>query len=54
MVVATVDQHDLGVGVPERARRSKSGKAAADDDDALALSGGRLDNGGWLVSARLG
>ena len=54
VVVAAVDQHDLGIGVPQRVRRRDPGKAAADDDDALALSARRLDDGGCLVRPGLG
>ena len=36
MVVAAVDQYDLGIGVPQRVRRRDPGKAAADDYDALS------------------
>jgi hypothetical protein len=54
VVVAAVDQDDIGIGVPQRVRRRDPGKAAADDDDTLALSAGRLDNGGCLVRLGLG
>ena len=49
MVVAAVDQDDLGISVPQRVHRRDPGKTAADDHDALALSAGRLDNRGCLV-----
>ena len=54
MVIAAVDQEDFGIGVPQRVRRRESGKTAADDHDTLALSAGRLDNGGCLVRPGLG
>jgi hypothetical protein len=54
MVVAPVDQDDLGVRMPQRARRGNPGKSTADDDDALAPSAGRRDNGGSFVRPSLG
>jgi hypothetical protein len=50
VVVAPVDQHDLGVGMSQRVRRRQPGEAGAHDDDALALSAGRLDGGCCLVT----
>ena len=52
VVVAAVDQDDIDIRVPQRACRGDSGKAGADDDNALALSTGGLGNGSCLV--RLG
>jgi hypothetical protein len=37
VVVAAVDQDDLGIAVPQRVRRREPGKAAADDDDPRLL-----------------
>ena len=37
VVIAAIDQDDLGIGVPQRVRRRESGKTAADDHDTLAL-----------------
>ena len=39
VVVAAVDQDDLGIGVPQRVRRREPGKAAADNDDPRLLAG---------------
>jgi hypothetical protein len=39
VVVAAVDQDDLSIGVPQRVRRRKPGKAAANDHDPRFLSG---------------
>jgi hypothetical protein len=39
MVVAPVDQDDLGIGVSQRARRREPGKATADNDDPWLLAG---------------
>ncbi|MEA2789565.1 MAG: hypothetical protein QOG73_1971, partial [Acetobacteraceae bacterium] len=36
VVIAAVDQDDLGIGVPQRVHRRESGKTAADDHDTLA------------------
>jgi hypothetical protein len=36
VVVAAVNQDDLGIGVPQRVRRRDPGKATVDDHDALA------------------
>src|SRR6516164_2345455 len=49
VVVAAVDQYDLGIGVPQPARRRESCKAAADDHDTLALRQWRVDSGCCLV-----
>jgi hypothetical protein len=49
VVVAAVDQHDLGVGAPQRMRRCDPGKAAADDHDTLALRRWRVDYGCCLI-----
>src|SRR5262249_25184720 len=54
VVVAAVNQYDLGIGVPQRVRRCDPGKAAADDDDALAVRGRHVDDGGRLVGPRFG
>jgi hypothetical protein len=53
VVVAAVDQDDLGIGVPQRVRRCDPGKAAADDNDTLALSARRLDDGSCLGTSAL-
>ena len=53
VVVAAVDQDDIDISVAKRACRCESGKASADDDDALSLSVGSLDNGGCLVRPAL-
>jgi hypothetical protein len=45
VVVAAVDQHDLGISVPQRVRRREPGKAAADDHDALPRSTRLIGNG---------
>src|ERR1700722_2139384 len=37
VVVAAVDQYDLGIGVPQRVCRGNPGKAATDDHDTLLL-----------------
>jgi hypothetical protein len=37
VVIAAVDQDDLGIGVPQRMRRREPGKAAADDYDPRSL-----------------
>jgi hypothetical protein len=39
VVVTAVDQHDIGICVPQRVRRREPGKAAADDDDSRFLPG---------------
>ena len=39
VMVAAVDQDDLRIGVPQRARRREPGKAAADDHDPRFLPG---------------
>jgi hypothetical protein len=52
VVVAPVDQHDLGIRVPQRVRRSEPGKAATDDHDTLALRQRRIDDGPSLDHAR--
>jgi hypothetical protein len=39
VVISAVDEYDLGVGMPQRARRRKPSKAAADDDDPWFLAG---------------
>jgi hypothetical protein len=39
VVIAAVDQDDLGIGVPQRVRRRESGKTAADDHDPRFLPG---------------
>ena len=49
VVVATVDENDLGIGVPQRVRRREPGKAAADDHDTLALRTGRVDDSCCLI-----
>jgi hypothetical protein len=51
VVVAPVNQHDLGIGVPQRVRRREPGKAAADNHDTLALRIGRVDDTCRLVGA---
>jgi hypothetical protein len=43
VVVAAVDQEDLGIGMPQRMRRRDPGEAAADDDDALAFRRWRVN-----------
>jgi hypothetical protein len=54
VVVAAVDQDDLGIGMPQRMRRRDPGKAAAHDHHALALSTARRDNGGCFAGPSLG
>jgi hypothetical protein len=39
VVVATVDQDDLGIGATQRVRRREPGKATADNDDPRLLTG---------------
>jgi hypothetical protein len=51
VVVATVDENDLGIGVPQRLRRREPAKAAADDHDTLALRTWRVDNSCCLLMA---
>ena len=45
VVVAAVDQHDLGISVPQLARRREPGKASADDHDTLPRSARLIGNG---------
>ena len=54
VVIAPVDQHDLGIGVPQRVRRRKPGKAAADDHDTLALRTRRLHDSRCLIRPSVG
>jgi hypothetical protein len=37
VVVAPIDQDDLGIGMPQRVCRGDPGKAATNDDDTLLL-----------------
>src|SRR4029077_4935632 len=53
VVVAPIDHDELDIGMSQRVRRSDPGKAGADDHDTLALSGGRVDDGGSRVRAGL-
>ena len=50
VVVASVDQNDLGVAVPERVRRREPGKASTDDHHALSPPGATA--AGTVASAR--
>src|SRR6516164_2757059 len=54
VVVAAIDQDDIDISVPQRTCRGDSGKASADDDDALSLPVGSLDAAGRLVRPSLG
>jgi hypothetical protein len=54
VVVAAVDKDDIDISVPQRACCGDSGKAGADDDNALSLLVGSLDNGSCLVRSGLG
>jgi hypothetical protein len=54
MMIAAVDQNDVDVGVTQGTRCGDSGKAGADDDDALPLSAGSFDDGRRLVRLGLG
>jgi hypothetical protein len=53
VVVAAVNQDDLGIGVPQRVRRCDPGKATSNDNDALAVRGRHVDDG-RLVGPRRG
>jgi hypothetical protein len=44
MMIAAVDQNDVDVGVTQGTRCGDSGKAGTDDDDALSLSVGIVDD----------
>jgi hypothetical protein len=45
VVVAAVDQQDLGISVPQRVRRREPGKAAADNHNTLPRSTSLIGNG---------
>jgi len=49
VVVAPVDQDDIGIRVPQRMRRGEPGKTATDDDNPLAPAAGRGDYGRCLI-----
>jgi hypothetical protein len=53
VVIAPVNQDDIDISMPQRACRGDAGEAAADDDDALALRAGSLDNCSCLVRPSL-
>ena len=50
VVVPSIDQDDLDVSVSQRVRSGDPGKAAADDNDALALRTWRAYDGCCLVT----
>jgi hypothetical protein len=54
VVVAPVDQDDLGFRVPQGVRRRKPGKAAADDHDTPALQTWRLHDRRCLIRPSVG
>jgi hypothetical protein len=45
VVVASVDQHDLGISVPQRVRCREPGKASANDHHTLPCSTRLFGNG---------
>src|SRR5215470_3594487 len=53
-MIAAVDQDDIDISMPQRACCGDSGKAAADDDNALSLPVGSLDDGSCPVRSGLG
>src|SRR5215475_6522120 len=53
-MIAAVDQDDIDISMPQRACCGDSGKAAADDDNALSLTVGSLDDGSCPVRSGLG
>src|SRR5215510_5154042 len=54
MMIAAVDQDDIDISVPQRACCGDSGKAGANDDNALSLLVGSLDDGSCPVRSGLG
>src|SRR5262249_44140826 len=53
VVVAPVDQENLGIGVAQRVRSRDPGKAAAHDDDTLTLRGRHVHANPALVRTDL-